>query len=63
MKQSSNVQTGWQIFRWPLALGVANIAGLGCALVGNGWLDVLSWACLGGAAVLCAFLYVRPPSR
>lgn len=59
MKRSSKVLSGWQIFRWPLMLGAANIVGLGCALVGNGWLDVLSWACLGGAAALCVALYVR----
>ncbi|MDF1686710.1 MAG: hypothetical protein ACJAXQ_001216 [Parvibaculaceae bacterium] len=61
MKRSSTVQSGWQIFRWPLVLGIANLIGLGCALVGNGWLDALSWACLGGAAILCAVLYVRAP--
>ncbi len=51
--------TLWQIFRWPLLLAMQSIAGLTAALVGDGLLDLLSWLCLGGVAVLMAGLYWR----
>lgn len=34
------------IWRWPLILGVLSAGGLICALVGDGWYDVLSWGML-----------------
>lgn len=40
-------QTGWQIFRWPLLMALANAIGLVAALVGDGWYDLISWATLG----------------
>jgi len=40
-------RTGWQIFRWPLLMAIANAVGLVAALVGDGWYDLLSWATLG----------------
>lgn len=40
-------QTNWRIFRWPLVMALANAIGLVAALVGDGWLDVVSWATLG----------------
>ncbi len=46
----------WQIFRWPLLLGLVSIAGLAAALMGNGAWDVISWLCLGSLIVL---LYKR----
>lgn len=40
-------QTGWEIFRWPLLMALANAIGLVAALVGDGWYDLISWATLG----------------
>lgn len=34
------------IWRWPVMLGVLSAGGLICALVGDGWYDVLSWCML-----------------
>ncbi len=45
-------RTGWQVFRWPLLMAVANILGIVAALVGNGVYDILSWTVLGGTLVL-----------
>jgi hypothetical protein len=43
----------WQIFRWPLLLGLASAVGLLAALVGDGAWDVLSWVLLAAPVVLC----------
>ncbi len=37
----------WRIFRWPLIMALASAVGLVAALVGDGWLDLLSWLALG----------------
>jgi uncharacterized membrane protein YjjP (DUF1212 family) len=52
-------RNGWQIFRWPLAIGIAGIVGLVSALIGDGWHDALSWLLLGGTAALIAILLAR----
>jgi hypothetical protein len=44
---SQVVQSAWEIFRWPLLLGLASVVGLVSALVGDGFYDVVSWSCLG----------------
>jgi uncharacterized membrane protein YjjP (DUF1212 family) len=40
-------RSNWQIFRWPLAMALANIAGLVTTLFGGGWFNFISWAALG----------------
>jgi len=45
-------QSGWQIFRWPLLMGLANAIGLVAALVGDGWYDIVSWVTLGATLVI-----------
>ncbi len=45
-------QSGWQIFRWPLLMALANAIGLIAALVGDGWYDLVSWATLGVTLVV-----------
>jgi hypothetical protein len=40
-------QTAWQIFRWPLLMACMNALGLVAALLGDGWLDVISPVTLG----------------
>lgn len=47
MKPTAKGQTGWETFRWPLLMALANMVGLVAALVGDGWLDVVSWVTLG----------------
>ena len=44
----------WHIWGWPIAIGIASLAGLLCALVGDGAWDVASWLMLGGLALVCA---------
>lgn len=44
--QAGSRRSGWQIFRWPLAMALANAVGLVAALLGNGWPDFLSWLTL-----------------
>lgn len=46
-RQHNGAQSGWQIFRWPLLMALANTIGLVAALVGDGWYDLLSWLTLG----------------
>lgn len=36
----------WQVFRWPLLIGVASAIGLVSALLADGVWDALSWALL-----------------
>ncbi len=40
-------RSGWQIFRWPLVMALANLIGLVAALFGDGWYDIISWVTLG----------------
>lgn len=55
-------RSGWRIFRWPLAIGIANVVGLLSALIGDGWYDMLSWLLLGGLLLLMVAAYRRPDS-
>lgn len=50
-------QGGWQIFGWPLLMGLANAIGLVAALVGNGWYDLVSWATLGATLIVMALCW------
>lgn len=47
-------QSGWQIFRWPLLMALANAIGLVAALVGDGWYDLVSWTTLGLTLIVIA---------
>ncbi len=42
----------WQIFRWPLAMGLANAVGLIAALVGDRLWDLVSWITLGATVAV-----------
>lgn len=46
------VQSNWQVFRWPLLLGLVSVIGLLSALVDDGWYDALSWGALGAIVLL-----------
>ena len=48
-------QSVWRIFLWPLVINCICLLGLISALIGNGWLDLFSWICLGGPVVLMAY--------
>lgn len=52
------------IFAWPLALGVATLAGLVLGLTGDGPRDIAAWALLGLAplVILGALLRRTPDS-
>ena len=58
-----NSQSAWRVFRWPLWIGLASIAGLISALLGDGWADALSWILLGALPVLLVVLYLRSGRR
>lgn len=45
--RTHGTQSGWQVFRWPMAMAGANAVGLVAALVGDGWYDLVSWVTLG----------------
>lgn len=53
----------WQIFRWPLVLGVLSLFGLLAALVGDGLWDLLGWGALVPALVLSALGVVKALRR
>ncbi len=42
---------GW-VWTWPLLIGVGSSVGLVTALVGDGWLDALSWLLLAVPVVI-----------
>ncbi|RTM11753.1 MAG: hypothetical protein EKK33_20200 [Bradyrhizobiaceae bacterium] len=42
----------WDVFRWPLLVGVVCGAGLGVALVGDGLWDAISWLALSLPVIL-----------
>jgi hypothetical protein len=48
-----------QIYRWPLLLAIASSIGLAAALVGDGFYDAVSWACLGGVVLVVVVAYYR----
>ena len=53
-------QSTGRIFRWPIAIGVASIAGLVLGLTGDGLRDVAAWVLVGIApAVLIVGLLRR----
>lgn len=58
-KLSNKVQSTWEIFFWPLVLNIIGLLGLIAALLGDGWLDLLSWLCLGAAVVLILYSYYK----
>lgn len=60
--RTASRRTFWQIWRLPLALGLASAAGLAAALVGDGAWDAASWALLGIPAVVCG-LGLLPSKR
>ncbi|HIV69877.1 MAG TPA: hypothetical protein H9903_02980 [Candidatus Aquabacterium excrementipullorum] len=49
----------WQVFRWPLLIGVASAIGLVSALVADGVWDALSWALLALPLVVGIWYSVR----
>ena len=49
----------WQVFRWPLLLGVVTVIGLVSALLADGVWDALSWALLALPLVVGLWFSVR----
>ena len=48
------------LWTWPVVYGTASAVGLAAALLGDGWLDVVSWLTL--AAPLAGITYAIRPS-
>lgn len=48
-----------EVFRWPALLAAVTLVGLLAALLGDGWADVLSAACLGALLVVLAAAWWR----
>ncbi|WP_341675614.1 hypothetical protein [Niveibacterium sp. SC-1] len=44
----------WHVWGWPIVAGFASLAGLLCALVGDGAWDIASWLLLGGLTIVSA---------
>lgn len=57
--QSSRWKTFWQIFGWPVVIGILSIVGLLSALLGDGIWDGLSWVMLAIPIVLYGFFLGR----
>lgn len=53
----------WMVFRWPALLAVVSIAGLTCALLGDGMADILSWLLLGSLPLVMAIAWLRTPAQ
>lgn len=49
----------WQVFRWPLLIGVLTTTGLISGLVSDGWGDALAALGLAIPAALAAWLGLR----
>lgn len=49
----------WRVFRWPLLIGMASVAGLVSALVGDGVWDAVSWAALSLPLVIGLWFTLR----
>jgi hypothetical protein len=49
----------WQVFRWPLAIGVLTLTGLIAGLVSDSWGDVLAAVGLFVPAAVCAWHGLR----
>jgi hypothetical protein len=54
-----NHRTLGQIFAAPMVVGALSIVGLLAALIGDGWLDAVSWLSLTLPILLYLFFVVR----
>ncbi|MDA9452238.1 MULTISPECIES: hypothetical protein [Bradyrhizobium] len=52
-------KSAWDVFRWPVLVSVVCGAGLGVALVGDGFWDALSWLGLSLPVVLAIVCWRR----
>jgi hypothetical protein len=52
----------WSVFRGPIVLALLSAVGLGAALVGDGWLDVLSWITLSVPLLVILWAFRRGSS-
>ena len=47
------------VWTWPLLVGLGSTIGLLTALLGDGWLDALSWLLLGVPVAISVFAWTR----
>lgn len=52
--------SGWDIWFWPVVLGMLSAAGLAGALIGDGWWDIASTAALGVVTLVCIRFWLVP---
>lgn len=55
MKQEETGRPTYPVFHIPVLFASLTVFGLVAGLVGEGWLDVLSWAGLGIPALVCVY--------
>ena len=62
-KPKNRIETGSKsllsrhVWRGPLLINTIALVGIIAALVGHGWLDILSWLCLGTSVALIIYAY------
>ncbi len=49
------------VWRWPLLINTIALVGIIAALIGHGWLDILSWLCLGASVAVIFYAYYLAP--
>ncbi len=55
--------TMWDLWAWPIALGLLTATGLASALVSDGWGDAWSWLALGVPVCVMAWFSLRRAKR
>ena len=56
---SKKMRMRWCLWRWPLLIGVISAIGLASALLGDGWLDAMSWIGLGVPVIVAGFFMLQ----
>jgi hypothetical protein len=55
MKQDETGRPTYPVFRIPVVLASLTVFGLVAGLLGEGWLDALSWVGLGIPVLVCVY--------
>jgi len=49
----------WKIWKWPVIVNLIATIGIAVALLGDYWLDGLSWVCLGSTVIYMIYAYQK----